>query len=133
MPRNRKTVGAAGEASAIAFLESRAYRLVDANVRPEGGMARGELDLIAWHGECLVFVEVKTRRVASGAQGTPGEAVDARKRRQLVSLAAAYLAHHALDDVPCRFDVVEVVEGREGFARFRLIPNAFDATDADMC
>ena len=133
MPRNRKAVGAAGEASAVAFLESRGYRLVDANVRPEGGMARGEIDLIAWHGDCLVFVEVKTRRMAQGTQGTPLEAVDARKRRQLVALAAAYLAHHALDNVPCRFDVVEVIESRGGFARFRLLLNAFDATDADLC
>jgi putative endonuclease len=132
MPRNRKTVGAAGEASAIAFLEARDYRVVDANVRPEGGMARGELDIIAWHGDCLVFVEVKTRRVAHGAQGTPSEAIDARKRRQLVALAISYLAHHALDDVPCRFDVVEVIGGREGFAHFRLLPNAFDATDTDV-
>ena len=34
-----------------AFLEARGYRIVDANVRPLGGMARGEIDLIAWHGE----------------------------------------------------------------------------------
>ncbi len=133
MPRNRKTVGAAGEASAVKFLESLGYRPVDTNVRPEGGMARGELDLIAWHGDCLVFVEVKTRRTFQGAQGTPLEAIDAHKRRQLVSLAVAYLAYHALDDVPIRFDVVEIVEGREGFARFRLLPNAFDATDTDLC
>jgi len=127
MTRNRKTVGAQGEAATAAFLEARGYRPVDANVRPEGGMARGEIDLIAWHDEYLVFVEVKTRHVARGAQGLPREAVDARKRRQLLALAAAYLARHSLDDVPCRFDVVEVVEGADGFARFRLLPNAFTA------
>ncbi|MBV9849909.1 MAG: YraN family protein [Armatimonadetes bacterium] len=130
MPRNRKAVGAQGESTAAAFLESRGYRLVDANVRPEGGMARGEIDLIAWHGEFLVFIEVKTRHAAWGAQGAPMEAVDARKRRQLLALAAAYLARHALDDVQCRFDVVEIVETKDGFARFRLLPDAFTAMDS---
>ena len=130
MPRNLKTVGAQGEATTAAFLEARGYRLVDANVRPEGGLARGEIDLIAWHGEYLVFIEVKTRHAARGAQGTPAEAVDARKRRQLLSLAAAYLAKHNLDDVPCRFDVVEVVEGKDGFSQFHLFANAFDGMDA---
>lgn len=129
MARNRKMVGAAGEALAAQFLEGRGYQIIDANVRPEGGPARGELDLIAWDGNCLVFVEVKTRRVLQGAQGTPAEAVDARKRRQLLSLAAAYLAHHQLDEIACRFDVVEVIEGAGGFANIRVLPNAFDASD----
>ncbi len=129
MPRNRKTVGAQGEAATAAFLESHGYLLVDANVRPEGGLARGEIDLIAWHGEYLVFIEVKTRRRARGAQGTPAEAVDGRKRRQLLALADAYLAKHPLSDIPCRFDVVEVIEGRDGLSQFRLLPNAFDAMD----
>ena len=129
MPRNRKTVGARGEAAAAAYLEARGYRLVDANVRPEGGLARGEIDLVAWHGEYLVFIEVKTRRARRGAQGTPAEAIHARKRRQLLALASSYLAKYSLDDVPCRFDVVEVIEGRDGLARIHLLPNAFDATD----
>ena len=129
MPRNHKAFGAQGEMATAAFLESHGYRLVDANARPVGGRARGEIDLIAWHGHCLVFIEVKSRRCARGAQGTPAEAVDLRKRRQLVFLATVYLARHGLDDVPCRFDVVEVIEGSDGFAHFRLLPNAFDASD----
>ena len=130
MPRNHKTFGAQGEMVTAAFLESRGYRLVDSNVRPVGGRSRGEIDLIAWHGQFLVFIEVKSRRHARGAQGTPAEAVDRRKRRQLVFLATAYLARHGLDDVPCRFDVVEVIGGGDGIAQFRLLPNAFDASDA---
>lgn len=128
-PDNNKTFGARGEADTSAFLEARGYRLIDANVRPLGGMARGELDLIAWQGDTLVFIEVKTRRTARGRQGTPAEAVDVRKQKQLVALASAYLAYHALDDVPCRFDVVEVIERDGQPPRFTLIPNAFDATE----
>lgn len=131
MPRNRNTVGAQGEAAAAIFLESCGYRLIDSNVRPWRGRARGEIDLIAWHGEFLVFIEVKTRRVASGAQGTPAEAVDRRKRRQILSLAAVYVAKYALTDVPCRFDVVEVIAGRGGAPQFRLLADAFDGDDAE--
>jgi len=126
---SRKAVGNAGEQGAADFLAARGYRLVDANVRPEGGMARGEIDLIAWDGDVLVFVEVKTRRARHGTQGTPGEAVTQAKRRQLVSLAQAYLAHHRLDNVDCRFDVVEVVPQAEGRLCCFLLPNAFDASD----
>jgi putative endonuclease len=128
---NHKTFGNDGEAETASFLEGRGYRLVDANVRPLGGSARGEIDLIAWHGNTLVFVEVKTRHAAQGLQGTPAEAVDLRKRRQLVALATAYLAKHDLDDVPCRFDVVEIVKLSHRPWQISLIPNAFDAADAD--
>lgn len=127
MARNRKSFGAAGEALAAQVLEAQGYCLIDSNIRPEGGMARGEIDLIAWHGDCLVFIEVKTRRHASGAQGTPAESVNLRKQRQLITLATLYLAHHQLEDVPCRFDVVEVIEGADHLAQVQILPNAFDA------
>lgn len=129
MPDNHKAFGARGEVDTAAFLETHGYRLIDANVRPLGGMARGELDLVAWQGDTLVFIEVKTRRQARGRQGTPAEAVNARKQKQIVALASAYLAHHSLDDVPCRFDVVEVVERDGQPPRFTLLVNAFDATE----
>ncbi|MGI4792079.1 MAG: YraN family protein [Janthinobacterium lividum] len=121
----RKSTGSRGEADTVAFLEVRGYRIVDTNVRPLGGMARGEIDVIAWDGEYLVFCEVKTRRVASGNQGTPAEAVDARKQKQLTRLAFAYLAKHDLDDVDCRFDVVEVVRRPPAPAQFTLLRDAF--------
>ena len=125
MPDARKTIGTRGEAETVAFLETRGYRIVDTNVRPLGGMARGEIDVIAWDGEYLVFCEVKTRRVAVGSQGTPAEAVHFGKQKQLTRLALAYLAKHELDDVPCRFDVVEVVRRPPAPARFTLLRDAF--------
>ncbi len=125
MSDTRKTTGARGERETLDFLEARGYRIVDTNVRPLGGMARGEIDVIAWDGEFLVFCEVKTRRAALGEQGTPAEAVDARKQKQLTRLAFAYLAKHGLDDVNVRFDVVEVVRRPPRPAQFRLLRDAF--------
>jgi putative endonuclease len=127
--RNNKTIGGQGETETAAFLESRGYLVIDANVRPFRGMSRGEIDLIAWHGETLVFIEVKTRSLHHGGQGSPAEAVDQRKRRQLIALASAYLARYRLDDVQCRFDVVEVIEAAGGASRFSLLTDAFDAGD----
>ena len=129
MTDTRKATGARGERETLDFLEALGYRLVDTNVRPLGGMARGEIDVIAWDGEFLVFCEVKTRRTALGNQGTPAEAVDARKQKQLTRLAFAYIAKHGLDDVPCRFDVVEVVRRPPHPPQFRLLRNAFPAAE----
>lgn len=129
MTDTRKETGALGERETLDFLEARGYRLVDTNVRPLGGMARGEIDVIAWDGEYLVFCEVKTRRTALGKQGTPAEAVDARKQKQLTRLALAYLGRHDLDDVPCRFDVVEVVRCPSRPTQIRLLRDAFPAAE----
>ena len=68
---SRKSTGTRGERETLDFLESRGYRIVDTNVRPEGGMARGEIDVVAWDGEFLVFCEVKTRRKVWGAKAVP--------------------------------------------------------------
>ena len=72
-------------------------------------IGRGELDLIVRRGGVLAFVEVKARRSAS--YGSPEDAVDARKRRQVARLAELWLAARpwalrGVSDV--RFDVVAV-------------------------
>lgn len=129
MTDTRKTTGARGERESVEFLEARGYRIVDVNVRPLPGLARGEIDLIAWDGDYLVFCEVKTRRRAQGNQGTPAEAVDARKQKQITRLAFAYLAKHGLDDVNCRFDVVEVVRRPPHPPQIKLLRDAFPPAD----
>lgn len=131
MTQARKALGASGEADTVAFLESRGYRVVDTNVRPLGGMVRGEIDVVAWDGDFLVFVEVKTRRMGMGNQGTPAEAVDIRKQRQLTRLGLAYLARHEMDDVDCRFDVVAVVRAPPRPPRFTLLRDAFTPSGGD--
>ncbi len=81
-------VGAYGERVAARHLREAGYEILDANWR----CARGELDLVARDGRCLVVVEVKTR--TSSRFGSPVEAITARKAGRLRSLVAAWAAQH---------------------------------------
>jgi putative endonuclease len=75
------------------------------NYRPRAGA--GEIDLVAWHREKLVFVEVKTR---AGAEfGQPDRAVDAEKRLHLRRAARDYARRAGAEWEQTRFDIVAVV------------------------
>ena len=87
------------------FLERRKYVIVARNYRPRAGF--GEIDLVGWDRETLVFIEVKTR--SSDDTGSPERAVDREKRRHLERTARDYArrANVAFDCV--RFDVVSIL------------------------
>ena len=118
---NRKALGALGEKRARDFLQKRGYRIVETNFR----CREGEIDIIAMDGECLVFVEVRTR---SGADfGTPEESVTRAKREKLISVALSYLQTHRNLPSLWRFDVVACEIGRDGqTTRIEVIQNAID-------
>lgn len=95
-------IGQKAEALARGFLEAKGFRVIAAKQRTKGG----ELDLVAWDDEVLVFVEVKAR--ADDSHGRPEEAVDLRKQQRLISAAGAFLAELEGPEPICRFDVVAV-------------------------
>ena len=99
--------GRLGEEAAYRHLCRLGYTVVARNYRTRNG--RGEVDLIAWHDQKLVFVEVKTR--SSEEFGTPESAVDSRKRRQIVRAAGEYLRRAGLEWGCARFDTVGVAWG----------------------
>jgi putative endonuclease len=121
-------LGRQGEALALEHLEFAGYRVVAANVSlPVGRNRRGliinaEIDLVAYDGPVLCFVEVKTR--ASDDFAPPQVNVDLRKRRQIARAARAYRRMLGLADATYRFDVVTVVTSDDGSApRIQLIRN----------
>ena len=70
----------------------------------------------------VAFVEVKAR---TGARfGDPVEAVDWRKRRELVRSAHVWMDRNGVTARSYRFDVVGVLV-TEGRARIRHLPDAF--------
>jgi len=78
----------------------------------------GELDIVAFEGDVLVFIEVKTRR--SREFGEPWEFVDWRKQQILRRAAEEFIADYDLGQYAYRFDIVSVV-GKE----VTLLRNAF--------
>lgn len=118
----RRETGKLGEAAAVAWLESKGYRIIARNWRCRSG----ELDLIAEQSGTLVIVEVRTRR-PTGTHGTAKEAVDARKQRQVRETAQYYLYATKRFDAKLRFDViaVELPEHGENAIRIEHIEHAF--------
>jgi putative endonuclease len=117
-PRSQRH-GALGEQAAKKHLCDRGLKYLAANFRS----SRGEIDLVFWHGDCLVFVEVKTR---SSEQWTrPAAAVNARKRRLLSKCALDYMRQIKNPPLKIRFDVVEVLLRDSVVAEVRHLPNSF--------
>jgi len=100
-----QAAGRRGEDLAHRFLQDQGMVVVARNYRARSGV--GELDLVAWDGETLVFVEVKTR--ATEEFGSPDRAVDGAKRERLLRAAREYARRAGVDWRRVRFDIVNVV------------------------
>lgn len=120
-PDPRQQLGRDGEAAARDALRARGYVILAARYR----VAHGEIDIVARDADTIVFVEVKTRRDV--CYGGGAAAVTARKRRTIVRVAEAFLAHARLTHLPCRFDVVSVDWPTGEAPRAEIIRGAFDA------
>lgn len=97
--------GRRGEDLAHRFLQKQGFVVVARNYRARSGA--GELDLVGWDGDTLVFVEVKTR--ASEEFGSPDRAVGEDKRDRLMRAAREYARRAGADWRRVRFDIVNVV------------------------
>jgi len=106
------TVGIEGEDAVFFYLMRKGYTIVAR--RWSSGEVPGDVDLIAWEGPVLCFIEVKTR---TAHDMTPAEtAVDEHKRNVLRRLAKRYVRQLSQKTMPAvRFDVVSVyqVPGQE--------------------
>ncbi len=125
---NINEIGKRGECLAARYLRRHGFRILARNVH----CGRNELDLIAQNKEYVIFVEVKTRRVASledAEANRPSLAVNAGKRRRTLDAAYEYLRTHPNKRCP-RMDVIEVYldeARRPHLLRIHHIVCAFDA------
>lgn len=114
---NKRAVGARYEKQACEYLEKQGYQILMCNYRCKCG----EIDIIAKDGDYLVFCEVKYRK--NGKKGNPLEAVTPAKQRTISRCAMTYMLSHGFAEVPCRFDVVGILDDE-----ITLIKNAFEIT-----
>lgn len=98
-------LGRRGEDLAQRFLQRAGIVIVDRNYRMASG--GGEVDLIGWEADTLVFVEVKSR--ATGEYGAPDRAIGFQKQSSLLRAAREYSRHAEVPWERVRFDVVNVV------------------------
>ena len=111
--------GKDGEEKARKYLKKKGYRILHANFKTQ----LGEIDIIAEHEGCIVFVEVKTR--SGSGYGLPREAVGFYKQQRYSRLAMQYIKAYNLFGKRARFDVIEVTG--EGINH---IKNAFEYINA---
>ena len=118
-------VGIEGEDAVLFYLQRKGYTVVAR--RWSSGDVPGDIDLIAWDGPMLCFIEVKTR---TAHDMTPAEvAVDEHKRNVLRRLAHRYVRQLPLQSAPpVRFDVVSMyqVPGRD--REFQHFEGSFPST-----
>lgn len=98
-------LGRRGEDIAQRFLQRAGFIIVDRNYRMASG--GGEVDLIGWEGDTLVFVEVKSRQ--TDEYGAPDRAIGPGKLSSLMRAAREYTRHAEVSWEKVRFDVVNVV------------------------
>ena len=100
----RQNLGELGETLACDELRRRGYAILERRYRTR----YGEIDIVARHGDVLVFVEVKARVQLDDAAWS----VTDRGKRRIVAAAEAWLAANP-DDVNrnIRFDAILVAPG----------------------
>ena len=98
-----KQFGEIGEKITLDYLKKQGYRIIKTNFVNK----IGEIDIIAYDNNILVFVEVKYRR--NNVFGLPREAVNATKQQKIRMVAMGYIKKYNLFEKQCRFDVVEIL------------------------
>jgi putative endonuclease len=109
--------GRQSEIDGAAHLRSLGLRVVASGYRTRSG----ELDLIAWDGNVLVFVEVK----ALHSSAPPEDAVGLRKQRRIMRAAQSYIRQYRLQEVSYRFDILAVSVRPGERPEFHLLRDAF--------
>lgn len=115
MKKNKRETGSEYEKIAGEYLEKSGYQILEYNFR----CRTGEIDIIARDGIYLVFCEVKYR--STEEKGHPFEAVSYMKQKKISKCAMYYLKKKGLYEVPCRFDVIGILDGN-----IQLLKHAFD-------
>ncbi len=117
---NKRVIGDFYENLACDFIEEHGGRIIERNFRA----LRGEIDIIAYDGRYLCFIEVKYR--ANDRCGGPEAAVNFKKQKQICRISNFYLISKFKSlEIPIRYDVL-ALSGAEDAVVIRWHKNAFE-------
>ncbi len=111
--------GKMGEDIACRYLEEKGFTILDRNYKFE----HAELDIVAYQGRFIIFVEVKTR--SSKSFGEPEESIDEKKKEKLLHVAEAWMYERRMTGAPARFDVISIVYPATSKEEIRHYEEAF--------
>ena len=115
---NTKTIGNDGETRASAYLESKGFEIIERNWRTN----RGEIDIIAFKNDTLVFVEVKT--LPNGTLDMIQRELNYQKRERILKTSKRFLLNHRqYSNSYIRYDVIVI--DMPGLEPVYHIENAF--------
>ncbi len=112
-------LGRAAEALAERWLVRGGWTILARNYR----VGHKEVDLVARRGDVVAFVEVKAR--AGPGWGHPLEAVTRSKRREIATVARAWIARHGRRGEVYRFDAIAAHRTGSGAWRLEHVQDAW--------
>ncbi len=112
---DRKIKGKAAEDLAASFLKSKKYEILDRNFKTKFG----EIDIIARDGNCIVFIEVRSKSYSFF--GRPEETVNKEKIKKIIKTAQFYIQTKNPSFSEVRFDIISILHNN-----ISHIKNAFD-------
>lgn len=115
---NTKSIGNDGENRAADYLVSKGFEIIERNWRTN----RGEIDIIAFKNDTLVFVEVKT--LPNGTLDMIQRELNNQKRERILKTSKRFLLkHREYNNSYVRFDVIVI--DMPGLEPVYHIENAF--------
>ena len=113
---NKRKIGTDKEMLAVRYLQGRGVKIIATNFR----IRQGEIDLIGYDGEYLVFFEVKYR--TDRQKGLPEEAVGLQKQKAICRVADYYRSTRRISlSTAIRYDVIAIEQ-----EQIRWYRNAFE-------
>lgn len=119
---SKKSLKSRGEEAAAAYLERCGICVVERGLRCDAGV----IDIVAFDGDTLVIVDVKTRRAATRGVS---QTVTPAGRRRVRKLAEAYLECADLREKEWRFDRIDLLVISDDRALLRHHRDALSITE----
>lgn len=101
-----KDIGYYGEHLACEYLLNLNHKILEKNYRNK----LGEIDIISYSNNLIVFTEIKSRYTNS--YGAPMESITYYKQRQIIKLSSYYILTNKLTKYNIRYDVIEIIFNR---------------------
>jgi putative endonuclease len=125
MNNTKRKRGDFGEKAVCDYIIAHGYEIIARNYRKPFG----EIDIIAFDGDEIVFIEVKTRKFAGMTDGI--DSITLEKRRKITKTARVFLKENPrFHGINARFDAAEVIvttDDAPDLLEIEYYKNAFEA------